>query len=775
MSSPLPYQIPGYEMIRPLGEGGMATVYLAVQKSLDRKVAIKILRTASDDDPERTERRFLREGRILAKITHRSVCGIYDIAKVGDIAYIAMEFLDGGTLVDRMLTGISVGESISIVVQVASALQEAHNQGIVHRDLKPANVMMRGGKIPVLTDFGIARELTSNQTKITVENMIVGTPVYMSPEQVTGGEIDGRSDVYSLGIMFFELLTGTTPYKGDNPIQVCMQHLTAPLPVLPEELAELQPVLDRALAKKRDERYATMTEFTHALRDLFVQSVALRTRAALAPNQPWTEQLRQMGFSFDTLRDADLNVKLRAQQASLAQEPARAEPVVERTPERSADPAPRAQRAGLPWPWIGVALAGLLALIAGGTWFMRDQGPSEKEQVVLKSSARDFDDHMGRDELFEPPSGNAASVLRDMRTLGREHVLTVGREKQLLKAIRGRVLALTEKGQLDAAQKLLEQAGGLFEVEQLAEAQAALGSGRDRLAKAATADATLRRAEQALSKAGAESELAGMLGALRGALGNDPRVAQVELKAEVYFAGRIEAELAGDRLAQAQVVLTEWQRALPKSARTARYQSDLDAKQAKRSFKDRVGSVRAYLYVEGFGAAAMQSAVEALRTLKTASPGAPELRAVEQEIIGKAQSSVQAALAQKQPGQARALLTALGPELAAAASLRTLSAQVSKAEDAERMAALMGFLVVDAQPWGKVAGIFDSASKAIPVPAGATTPFKLGLVEGAYRIDLVDAAGQRKSINANVSRGQLAKANAVFDVKTDEFLREAGY
>ena len=173
----------------------MATVFLATQISLDRQVAIKILRTENDDDPERTERRFLREGRILAKITHRNVCGIYDIAKVGNVAYIAMEFLDGGTLVDRQRDGIAVGESIAIVVQVASALQEAHNQGIVHRDLKPANVMMRGGKVPVLTDFGIARELASHQTRITTENMIVGTPVYMSPEQVTGGEIDVRSDI----------------------------------------------------------------------------------------------------------------------------------------------------------------------------------------------------------------------------------------------------------------------------------------------------------------------------------------------------------------------------------------------------------------------------------------------------------------------------------------------------------------------------------------------------------------------------------------------------
>ncbi len=275
-------EIPGYQLLKQIGAGGMSTVFLAVQVSLDRKVAIKVLRTSGDDDPDRTEKRFLREGRTLAKITHKNVCGIYDIAKVGEIAYIAMEYLDGGTLVDKLRQGVSVGESIAIAVQVASALEEAHKLGIIHRDLKPANVMLRGGRVPVLTDFGIARELTASQTRITAENMIVGTPIYMSPEQVSGGEVDGRSDLYALGIMFFELLTGQPPFKGETPIAVCMQHLTAPVPKLPPELAYMQPVLDRMLAKKREDRFDSMRDFTHALRDVFVTSEALRRRSNCA-------------------------------------------------------------------------------------------------------------------------------------------------------------------------------------------------------------------------------------------------------------------------------------------------------------------------------------------------------------------------------------------------------------------------------------------------------------------------------------------------------------
>ena len=405
-------QIPGYQLLRQIGAGGMATVYLAMQVSLERKVAIKVLRAHADDDPERTEKRFLREGRTLAKITHKNVCGIYDIAKVGDIAYIAMEYLDGGTLVDKLKQGVAVGESIAIAVQLASALDEAHKLGIIHRDLKPANVMLRGGRVPVLTDFGIARELTASQTRITAENMIVGTPIYMSPEQVSGGEVDGRSDLYSLGIMFHELLTGEPPYKGETPIAVCMQHLTAPLPKLPPELADLQPVMDRMLAKKREDRYPSMAAFTHALRDVFVASDAMRHVAMFSPETPWSEQLRDLGFSFDTLRDADVKAALEAQRK-------RSQPAAQRKVDTADHTGVSVAVAGRRrWP-LWAALALVLLLGAGGAlwWATRARPPTETERLALMQRQLEFSNRLAADQLLEPIGQSALDSVQAMRDI----------------------------------------------------------------------------------------------------------------------------------------------------------------------------------------------------------------------------------------------------------------------------------------------------------------------------------------------------------------------
>ena len=224
--------IPGYELIRELGIGGMATVYLAIQRSLDRKVAIKVMKR-NIDDLEKFERRFLMEGRTMAKLPHRNIVAVYDIVKNEDVTYIAMELLDGGTLSDRMKAGLSMGDAISIVVQVAQALQFAHEHGIVHRDLKPANIMFRDAHTPVLTDFGIAKQQDASATRLTQTGMLVGTPTYMSPEQINALEVDGRSDLYSLGVLFYELLTGAPPFVADTPIAVLMAHLTTPAPPLP--------------------------------------------------------------------------------------------------------------------------------------------------------------------------------------------------------------------------------------------------------------------------------------------------------------------------------------------------------------------------------------------------------------------------------------------------------------------------------------------------------------------------------------------------------------
>ncbi|MCQ4167688.1 serine/threonine-protein kinase, partial [Tahibacter harae] len=295
-----PVKIPGYEFLRQLGAGGMSTVWLAMQESLQRKIAIKLMRRSHDaasDDARQFEKRFLLEGRTMAKLPHRNIVAVYDIVSTEDVAYIAMEYLEGGTLSERMQDGLSLADAVSVVVQIAGALDFAHSQGIVHRDLKPANIMFRDAATPVLTDFGIARQQDQAATRLTQTGMLVGTPNYMSPEQISGNDIDGRSDLYSLGVMFYELLSGRTPFNGDTPIAVMMAHLTQAPPPLDAEFAHFQPVLDRMLAKSRDERYATLHDFVAALKQRVVASDTLLMRLQLSPGMTSSEQLRQLGFT----------------------------------------------------------------------------------------------------------------------------------------------------------------------------------------------------------------------------------------------------------------------------------------------------------------------------------------------------------------------------------------------------------------------------------------------------------------------------------------------
>ncbi|HET7065537.1 MAG TPA: protein kinase [Rudaea sp.] len=296
-------QVPGYEILRLLGSGGMSTVYLAVQRSLDRKVALKIMRRSGDsasDDARQMERRFLLEGRMMAKLSHRNIVAVYDIVSNESIAYIAMEYLGGGALSDRMRSGIALADAVSVIVQIAGALEFAHGHGVVHRDLKPANIMFRENGTPILTDFGIARYQDRSATRLTQTGMLVGTPTYMSPEQINGQEVDGRSDQYSLGILFYELLTGSPPFRGDTPIAVLMMHLTQPPPPLPDELRAFQDVFDRLLAKDREARYANLSEFSDDLKSRVTDSDTLLMRLHIDPNQTSSEQLRALGFFTST-------------------------------------------------------------------------------------------------------------------------------------------------------------------------------------------------------------------------------------------------------------------------------------------------------------------------------------------------------------------------------------------------------------------------------------------------------------------------------------------
>ncbi|MCU0935468.1 MAG: serine/threonine protein kinase [Gammaproteobacteria bacterium] len=245
-------EIPGYKIQREIGKGGMATVYLAIQESLGRPVVLKVMGTNLDTTPE-FSKRFLNEGHVLASLTHPNIITIFDIGIAEDFLYISMEYLGGGSLAPRIAQGMNPEGALDIVRQIGAALAFAHAKGIVHRDVKPANILYRDDGAPVLTDFGIAKQ--EGDSELTSTGTILGSPYYMSPEQAEGRvALDGRSDIYSLGIIFYEMLTGRRPYEGDSAITIVLQHLQAPVPRLPRGLERYQPLLDRMLAKKRDQR-----------------------------------------------------------------------------------------------------------------------------------------------------------------------------------------------------------------------------------------------------------------------------------------------------------------------------------------------------------------------------------------------------------------------------------------------------------------------------------------------------------------------------------------
>lgn len=256
--------IPGYRILRPIGEGGMASVFLAVQESLDREVALKVMSPALAANPEFAGR-FLTEGRITAKLQHPNLVTVYDIGSHGNVYYLAAEYIPGGTLKDRIAEGgLSVGQALDIVADIAQGLDFAHEKGFVHRDVKPGNVLFRNDGRVVLADFGIAKAMDGSNSS-TVAGASIGTPDYMSPEQARGEKVDGRSDLYSLGAVLYEMLVGTPPYQAADAFTVALMHVSHPVPALPDEHAWLQPLLEGLMAKDPARRYNTGAAFVEAL------------------------------------------------------------------------------------------------------------------------------------------------------------------------------------------------------------------------------------------------------------------------------------------------------------------------------------------------------------------------------------------------------------------------------------------------------------------------------------------------------------------------------
>jgi len=256
-----------YELHAPLGQGGMATVYRGLQPSLSRTVAVKVLPLDRLPDPT-LPARFRREARLAASLMHPNVVPVYDFGEWQGYLYIVMALITGGTLKDRMERPLPLASVVQLVGQVADALAYAHGQAIFHRDVKPTNVLLASADWAMLGDFGIARAL-GDMTRLTGPYGTIGTPAYMAPEQWVGGEIDGRADIYSLGIVLYQLLTGGVPFTAPTAEGLMRQHLEMPVPPLSTRQADLpagfEDVVQTALAKEPERRYRHAGELKAAL------------------------------------------------------------------------------------------------------------------------------------------------------------------------------------------------------------------------------------------------------------------------------------------------------------------------------------------------------------------------------------------------------------------------------------------------------------------------------------------------------------------------------
>ncbi len=265
-----PDKIGRYEIKTELGRGGMATVYRGYDPRFEREVAIKFLPPELIHSDPQFRVRFEREAKIIAQLEHPSIVPVYDVGEENGQPYFVMRYMGGGSLSERIKAGIfSIQDAVRILEQIAPGMDEAHSKNIVHRDLKPGNILFTNKNVALISDFGIAK-FTQGEAGNMTGSAIIGTPAYMAPEQAGGEAVDGRADIYALGVILYEMLTGKQPYKADTPLAVAIKHMTEPVPRILEANPSLpvwmEKVISTAMAKNRDDRFSTAVEMVETIK-----------------------------------------------------------------------------------------------------------------------------------------------------------------------------------------------------------------------------------------------------------------------------------------------------------------------------------------------------------------------------------------------------------------------------------------------------------------------------------------------------------------------------